>query len=139
MSIEVRTGDVVETVDHKIVVIVGFKGRTAYPIEFKKTVDGPIYMAKEDHFKTVIGQVDGAKWAEAVVAAGAIPSMPAADMSLVRSLKVGDSIRIRHGSNSIVVATFKGYNPRRPKFPVSYEINGKPWKGKMEGLLGRAN
>jgi hypothetical protein len=52
------------------------------------------------------------------------------------NLKIGDTIRIRHGAKEILIA-FDGFNWNRPKYPLTYNINGKGWKGPLSVILAK--
>ena len=52
-------------------------------------------------------------------------------------IKAGDDVMVRHGYKE-QRATFTGYHPERPKYPISYTLNGKQWKGPIACILGKA-
>lgn len=145
---ELKPGAVAITNDGKIVVITGHDlNRPRRPIRLKVKAGGTEYISPLDGFKAVVGQVDLDAFNKA--AAPLFPSVPPVERGSpfppfgvkpnedLKDLKVGDLIRVRHGSR-VVTATFGGYSWSRPKYPISYTINGKRWKGPMDVIVGKA-
>ena len=143
---DLEAGSVAVTADGKLAVIVGIApNRPKNCIKLKMTADGKTYVASPDYFRAVVGSVDLDKFEAAAKPRERLEL--ASRQSLFGSslipenlramdLKPGDSIRVRHG-RKVVVATFGGYNFNRPKYPVSYTINGKPWKGTYQGVVSK--
>ena len=114
--------------------------RPAWPVIFALKASGTAYKGRPDMFKAVVGSVDleafrGVQEAarEAVVADVPLFGCP----ENLKGLKVGDRINVTHGSK-LVEAVYDGYDYRRPKYPVSYTINGRRRKGRAEGVVGKA-
>jgi len=133
------------TSDGKIAVITGFSpNRQKNPILLSFKPGGTTYVSSVDRFSAVVGNVD----LDAYKKAGVSPVPLWEPRSSVESfglppivkeldLKAGDLIRLRHGGK-VVTATFNGFNWNRPKYPVSYGLNGKSWKGNVAGIVGKA-
>lgn len=47
------------------------------------------------------------------------------------ALEVGDTIHMGSGK----VGIFTGMNPRAPKNPVNFEVNGKGWRGRVASII----
>lgn len=148
-SIEV--GDVMIDVRGKMVVVTRVElSRPKNPVVYQANPGGGQYIAPASFFKVKIGKVD----VEAFKAAAPKPlfgsetflppAPPASNFTLTPvktmfdDLKVGDEIIVKHGSRE-VQAIFKGCNLNRPKYPVSYEINGRPWKGTWASVVRAVN
>lgn len=142
---ELKPGAVAITSDGKIAVITGFSpNRPKNPILLSFKPGGTTYVSSMDRFTAVVGQVDLEAYKKAGVSQvplwnplssvesfGLPPNIKAMD------LKPGDLIRYRHGGKTVTVS-FKGFNWNRPKYPVSYELRGKSWKGQVVNILGKA-
>lgn len=129
--------------DGKLAVITGVKlSRPTYPLVSKMKAGETAYKGRPEDFKVVLGKIDLA--ALDAAAPAKIPEFvplsgiddPFRPMNL-RDVKVGDNIIVRHGSKEIL-AVYKGYNRRRPQYPLSYEINGKSWKGSVDSFVRKA-
>ena len=125
--------------------------RPRRPICVKTSVNGPEYISAPDRFDAVIGHIDLAEFAKLskpIIPAASefVPPPPQREPMWgdgvipetvkALNLKAGDTIRVRHGRGERV-ATFDGYNYNRPKYPVSYNINGKRWKGPYSTIVSK--
>jgi hypothetical protein len=113
--------------------------RPAYPITFAVKASGSLYRGRPDEFKACVGKVDVDAFKKAMGAS--TPRSSGDDIFLPEPLKrmnikIGDKIKVWHGGIE-TVAVFEGYKYSRPKYPVSYTINGKPWKGAVSEILGK--
>jgi hypothetical protein len=119
--------------------------RPKYPITFAIKASGSLYKGNPANFKAVIGKVD----IQAFKAASSKPTalseplfgfdpmfLPEPLKSL--NLKPGDKINVRHGFGKVSEAVYEGYKPSRPKYPISYTIDGKRWKGPISAIVGKA-
>lgn len=142
---ELKPGAVAITSDGKIAVITGFSpNRPKNPINLSFKPGGTTYVSSPDCFTAVVGQVDLEAYNKAGVSPvplwnplSSVESFGLPDNIKTMDLKPGDLIRYRHGGK-VVTVTFKGFNWNRPKYPVSYTINGRPWKGQVKAILGKA-
>jgi hypothetical protein len=119
--------------------------RPTWPIVFAVKASGSLYKGRPDLFKAVIGKVDIAAFKAASKAPADLPERK--DMSDIfpglipeplrsMGLKVGDKINVNHGF-SVVEAIYDGYKFSRPKYPITYTINGKRWKGAASVVVGK--
>lgn len=145
---ELKPGAVAIAQDGKIAIVVGHAlSRPKNPLLIKTKAGGTEYIAPLSSFKAVIGHVDLAAFEAAGIVkppmweprsqipVNGFDIMP--DRVKALNLKVGDLIRYKHG-RSVVTATFNGFNWGRRTCPVSYSINGKACKGKVEDIVGKA-
>ena len=138
---ELVPGTVAITINDDIAVITGHNlSRPKYPISYKVKASPKGYKGRPEDFRVIIGKVDvqaflGACEASAVVPAmDWSPYMPEPLKSM--NIGVGDVISVRHG-HGVVQAVFKGWNPGRPKYPITYDYNGKSWKGVVAAVVGK--
>jgi len=108
------------------------------PIAYKNNTEHRGYICGIADVQAILGDVDIAEWQ------GAVGQKPepivnrGSDMFLpeeLKGVKIGDTIKMRHGRNGVVDVTFEGYKASRPKYPVSYSYNGKQWKGQLRGIV----
>ena len=139
---DVQVGSVVLGMDGKIAVVVKVDvSRPRRPLSVKMKAGGPVYVAHLDDFASVVGQVDMVKF-EAPMGLYNYNLTPSNFADVVveppkaNDLKAGDKIQYKHGGR-VVVVEFNGYNWGRPKYPVLYTLNGKRWKGTVEGIVGK--
>lgn len=142
---EIEVGDVLVTVRREIVCVMEVKSESANPIRFEMKV-GKRYQAKPNFFVSKIGTFDtGAVRTAMETQFGGLDSprepkpgssfLPAALREM--GIKAGDTINVRHGA-STREAVFVGYYPQRPRYPISYTVNGKMWKGTEGSVIGKA-
>lgn len=141
---ELKPGVVVVESDGSICVITELRqGSPVYPVLYvRKQVTGTVYKGRPESFKAVIGQVD----------LGALKGLlegvkeerhqgfdePLFDCpENLKGLKVGDAIKVKHGY-VVVEAVYGGYSHNRPKYPISYTVNGKRFKGVVAAVVGKA-
>ena len=141
---DLKPGAVVVGQDGKIAVVVSVDlNRPRRPVSVRMKAGGTLYVAGVDMFSAVVGQVDMAKFDGAVQAApmwtplSSVESFGLPENIKAMDLKAGDLIRFKHGGK-VATVTFNGFNWNRPKYPVSYALNGKQWKGKVEGIVEKA-
>ena len=121
-------------------IVLATSNTPTYPIIFAVKASGSRYKGRPADFKAVIGKADVAAFQAACVASEPIVTCP--DIFLPEplksmNLKPGDKIKVRHGG-TIVEAIYQGYKFSRPKYPISYTIDGRNWKGTAMGILGKA-
>jgi hypothetical protein len=116
--------------------------RPAWPVVFVVKASGSAYKGRADTFKAVVGSVDLNAFTgilkEAVEKKVQVQGLdwdPFVPESL-KGIKIDDVINVTHGSR-VVEAVYKGYNSNRPKYPISYTINGKKWKGSLSAVVGK--
>jgi len=155
---DLKVGSLVVGMNGKMGVVVGHElNRPKHPIMYKNSPDGATYIAGADYFKAILGSVDMDAFNNAAIKMPIFPNIPAfvpasreplfgTDIEHIgivpvqiaeMKLKSGDQIQVRHGSRVITVE-FSGFNWNRPKYPVSYTINGKKWKGPLSVIIGKA-
>ena len=141
---DIEAGDVLVTVRGDIACVIEVKAVSANPIRFQMKV-GKTYQAKPDFFASKLGTfaVDALTAAADNPDSGIVqrreqrgsPFLPPALREM--GIKDGDEISVRHGG-SIKRAVFVGYFPKRPKYPISYTLDGKKWKGQESCIIGKA-
>ena len=139
---DVQVGSVVLGMDGKIAVVTKIDlSRPRRPLSVKMKAGGQVYVAHLEDFESVVGQVDMVKF-EAPLGLHGYNLTPSniSDVVVgapkVNDLKPGDKIQYKHGGR-VVTAEFNGYNWNRPKYPVLYTLNGKRWKGTVEGIVSK--
>jgi hypothetical protein len=148
MSVELndlKPGQVILDVQGNIFVVVGILlNRPVKPVEIVKKAGGTTYVGPVSMISAIVGTVDLEKFkapAAAFVPAfrppmfgdGALPPEVQA-----MNLKPGDMITVTHGRKQVHVK-FMGFHFNRPKYPVDYELNGKPWKGKFNIIVRKVS
>ena len=131
----IRPGTIIVTCGKLAIVEEVTRSRPKNPIAYKNNTDHRGYICGLSQVQAILGDVDIAAWKAGitpVVKRELFPTedrwaMPEALKSM--NLKIGDTIEVRHGRGGLAKAIYKGYNSSRPKYPVSYEIDGKQWKG----------
>lgn len=117
--------------------------RPKYPLTYALKASGSLYKASPANIRAVIGKVGVATF-KAACSKPIVPQpmfgfddnfLPEPLKSM--NLKPGDRIKVRHGG-TIVEAIYQGYKFSRPKYPISYTIDGRNWKGPAIGILGKA-
>ena len=148
MSVELKdleVGSVVVDIRGAIGIVTELKlSNPTYPVIFAVKASGSHYKARPDQFRAVIGKADinafkGAsdKPTERPVSSGTDLSFLMPEPLRSMGLKIGDKIKVKQGF-SVVDAIFNGYKASRPKYPISYEINGKRWKGAVSIIVSKA-
>lgn len=105
--------------------------RPKNPVVYKHGSGRTTYIGPPEFFRASVGTVDLGKFETAMT----VGTAPARDDSFqlfglpdeLKGLKVGDMIKIRNRGR-IEEAEFVGYNPNRPKNPVSIRIGGREYK-----------
>lgn len=136
---DIRPGTVI-VVCGKLAIVDEVKpSRRKNPIAYKNNVDHRGYICSLDQVQAVLGDVDLAKFQ-----AGITPRAPRVEHNDTwamperlkeMGLEPGDTIEIRHGRGGTRQAIYRGYSCSRPKYPVSYELNGKQWKGVTAAIV----
>jgi hypothetical protein len=114
--------------------------RPKNPIQYKNNTDHRGYICGIGEVQAILGDVDLDAWTDALK-----PRIPKAKVERndawampqelrEMGIKPGDIVLVRHGRGGLKEAVYTGYNSNRPKYPVSYEINGKGWKG-TKGII----
>ena len=142
---DIEVGDVLTTVRGDIACIVEVKPQSANPIRLQMKV-GKIYQAKTDFFTSKIGtfelnalQVAGSGSDDDMPRREPRPGSPFMPPELrEKGIKPGDTVMVRHGHSSRQ-AVFTGYHPERPKYPISYTVGDKRWKGPITCILSKAS
>jgi len=141
---DLTPGTLVALSDGKLAVITGYRtNNPVNPVVFKMAAGQKSYKGSVSQFKAVIGTVELSKFNEACGVSPVIPRMSGFDNdSLVpdslKGIRIGDKVIIRSRKGSEVV-TYGGYNPRRPKFPVSFaDASGRQMKGTVGLVVGKA-
>jgi hypothetical protein len=147
MSVELRdieVGSVVVDCRGAIGIVTEITNRPAWPITYAVKASGSLYKGKPELFKAIIGKVDinafkAASEAPVVsqVFGGSDPSFLMPEPLRSMGLKIGDKIKVKHGFD-VVEAIFDGFKPSRPKYPISYTMNGRRWKGTTYAIVGKA-
>lgn len=110
--------------------------RPQYPIIVKFKAGDTAYKVGVSAFTTILGKID----LQAFEGSGLALTLPTVNRDdpfrpmELRDLKAGDAIIVSHGFKQ-VQATYGGYNSRRPTYPLTYEINGKIWKGPVSSFV----
>ena len=142
---EIHVGDVLVSVRRDIACVVEVKPESANPIRLQIKA-GKTYQAKPDFFDRKIGTFDLdalqkptddglGDFGTAAPPDSGSPFLPSELRAL--GIKAGDDVMVRHGHKE-QRATFTGYHPERPKYPISYTLNGKQWKGPVFCILKKA-
>lgn len=135
---QIQVGDVLTTVRGDIVCIMNITPGRANPISLQMKV-GKTYVAKPDFFVSKIGTFNPDSLKVMSTDSPQAERQPHSDFFMPPALKamgikVGDEVWGRHGYGE-KMAIFEGYNPNRPKYPISYTLNGKKWKGPETCIL----
>jgi hypothetical protein len=140
---EIQVGDVLTTVRSDIGCVIEVKHSSANPIRFQMKV-GKTYQAKPDFFVSKIGTFDPEALKSSLDNRFGSLVQPSSNDGLedfllpphlkAMGLKAGDSIQVRHGGRTLT-AIYEGFKPSRPKYPISYSINGKKWKGPVTCIM----
>ena len=144
---DIEVGSVVIDCRGAIGIVTEITSRPTWPITYALKASGSLYKGKPEIFKAIIGKVDINVFkaaSEAPVVSQVFGEFNGTDISLLMpeplrsmGLKIGDKIKIKHGF-TVVEAIFDGYKLSRPKYPISYTINGKRWKGTTSAIVGKA-
>lgn len=141
---DLKAGQVVLDTVGNVWIVTGIApNRPVKPVQIVKKAGGTMYVAPVSMFTSIVGTVDLEKFKVSV-----LPLVPATREPMfgdgtmpenirALNLKSGDVVTVSHGFKK-VTATFTGFNWNRPKYPVSYEINGKKWKGPYTTIVGKA-
>jgi len=139
---ELKPGTVAIDLSGSICVITGMcPDRPVWPVIYvRQKASRTSYKGRPESFKAVVGHVDleafqGVLEAAKAEVASAEPLFGCPDT--MKGLQIGDKVRIQHGSR-VVEGEYGGYNHNRPKYPVSYMVCGKKWKGSVSSILGKA-
>ena len=115
--------------------------RPKNPILYKTGANSAAYIGPASFFRANVGTVDLTKLAAARAVDEALPVRddlsPFGLPNVLKGLKVGDMIKMRHGRKTETVE-FIGYNHRAPKHPVNIRMNGKEYRCPL-GLVIREN
>lgn len=142
---EIQVGDVLITVRRDIACVVEVKPESANPIRLQIKV-GKTYQAKPDFFVSKVGTFDPSAlhmpeddgFGDLRMARKPDTGSPFLPRELREmGIKAGDEVMVRHGHASRR-AIFTGYHPERPKYPISYTVGDKRWKGPIACILGKA-
>jgi hypothetical protein len=141
---ELIPGTVAIDLSGKIAVIVEHKlNYPKNPVIFTYTAGGTKYKGPVSGFRAVVGSVDLEDF-ENASEASTIPKRSVGNDTdpfmpdVLKGIKIDEKITIRNG-RGLEVVTYKGYNRRRPKYPVSFERNGRPMKGTLSMVVGKAS
>ena len=139
---DLAVGSVVVDCRGGIGIVMDITNRPKYPVTYAVKASGSRYKADPGQFRCVVGKID----VEAFKAAVNTPLFPLVESGLQSmylpeslkgmNLKVGDKIVVKHGYKT-VEAVFEEFIFTRPKYPVTYSINGKRWKGKYESIVSK--
>ena len=139
---DLKPGVVAILNDGRIAVIVDVHlNRPKNPFGIKLKADGPKYVGPLDGFRAIVGKVDldafNQSNRKAVPEWNPMSSIHATlDNDKIKNIQPGDDVLVRHG-RSVVTAKFVGWNWNRPKYPASYSINGKSWKGSANTIISK--
>ena len=139
----IKVGTVIVTCGKLAIVERVMPNRPKNSIQYKNNTEHRGYICGINDVQAILGDVDIAEWQGAltpkapIIRAERNDSWAMPEELRAMGLTVGDTILVKHG-HSTRKATFKGYNANRPKYPVSYEINGKSWKGTKGIVVGKA-
>lgn len=142
---QIQVGDVLTTVRGDIACIMNITPGRANPISLQMKV-GKTYVAKPDFFVSKVGTFDPDSLRVSMdnrFGSLDLPKEPDTGSFFMpphlkaMGLKAGDEFQVRHGSKTCT-AIFEGYHPSRPKYPISYTIRGKKWKGPVTCVMVRA-
>jgi hypothetical protein len=145
MSVELKdleVGSIVVDIRGCLAIVLETNHTPTYPIIFATKASGSRYKGRPTDFRTVIGKADINAFNGASTMSSTLSVSGGMDLFLpepLRSmgLKIGDPIKVKHGY-AVVNAIFDGYKMSRPKYPVSYIIDGKRWKGMVSAIVGKA-
>ena len=105
-----------------------------HPIVYKNNTEHRGYICGLEDVQAILGDLDLDAFTNSVTAAPKKSHGTDEDWRMpseLKGIKIGDKIKM--GSNVVV---FTGYKSSRPKYPISYERNGKNWKGTMGSFRG---
>jgi hypothetical protein len=138
---DIRPGTIIVTHGKLAIVEEVSPRRPKNPIAYKNNTDHRGYICGIESVQAVLGDVDLSKWKQ-----GVTPPLPKVTRDdpwampenlKAMDLKPGVSVIVmRHGRGK-VQALYTGYSYRRPKYPVSYEVNGKKWKGAASSVVSK--
>lgn len=133
-------GSVVVDLNGSIGVVMEIRPASATPIIYAVKASGSLYRARLDMFKAVVGSVDVGALKAIMEEARAAKVRGFDDDFMVpeplKGIKIGDKIKVRQGFG-VKEVIYKGYNPNRPKMPVSYDDEGKSYKSTVSCVMGK--
>lgn len=139
---DISVGSLLVICGNKLAVVTGITVGRAAPLTVKTSAVLKTYRCKLELVDAVVGTVNIAAFeAEINKVAVAEVKSPYAEDFLPDNLKAlalmpGDKIVVKQGRRSML-AVFKGYDFNRPKYPVSYEIDGRGWNGAYEVVVSK--
>ena len=146
MSVELKDlvrGALVLDLGGNLAVVMGPNpGSRTYPILYKLRARTRGYKGSPMEFQAVVGSVDMAAF-EALderdepAASDWVPPDSLLPDAL-KGVKPGDAIKVRHGFGKVVDAVYEGYSFHRPKYPLSYSVDGRKWKASLQALVSKA-
>jgi len=137
---ELTPGTVALGRDGRIAIVTEIRpSNTMYPIIYTYKVDANGYKGNGNDFTAILGKVDLSKFTankpepKPVVTGWDDHWLVPAQL---KGIKIGDKIKIRSG-RGLEVVTYQGYNPNRPKYPVSFtDSKGRSMKGSLNIVVG---
>ncbi len=140
---DLTPGTIVLGLNGKIAIVTEIKpNNTKYPVIYSYSTDANGYKGNERDFKAILGIGDLDVWNNSKPAPK--PRVTGWDEDFLvpqplKGIKIGDAIEIGVGTRKEVV-TYKGYNSRRKKYPVSYtDSKGREMKCTLSYVLGKAS
>jgi len=137
----IKPGTVIVTCGKLAIVEQVSTNRPKNPIQYKNNTDHRGYICGIGEVQAILGDVDMAEWKGALKPRA--PKMKKVERNdswampkelQEMGIKPGDIVLVKHGRGGLKEAVYAGYNSNRPKYPISYEINGKGWKG-TKGII----
>jgi len=134
---QLTVGSVVITRNGAIGIVTDFRPQnTKYPVLYKTKAGTTTYKGSPNDFTAVIGNADATRLIEVAQKKAEAVNVMASSYGpdAIKGLSVGDTITIRaNGKLSCVI--YEGYNPRRPKNPLSFTMNGRQYKGSLNLIV----
>ena len=103
------------------------------PIQYKHNTKHAGYICGPDEVQAVLGKVDIEAW-NSSIENGNNPVTSQAGQSAIFGPMAGvkvDTPMVISGRRGQETVTYKGYKRSRPKYPISFERDGRPMKGPM--------
>ena len=141
---EVKPGSVILAHGKVAIVVEVSNSRPKNPIAYKNNTEHRGYICGLQDVQAVLAYEGSLEAFKNV--AGEAPKLPSrndgTDLDFLvpdqlKGVKIGDEIMFRHGRGGSKKVVYKGYKSSRPKYPISYEYNGKPWKGTLSGFVSK--
>jgi hypothetical protein len=126
----IKVGTLVVAYDQLAIITEVNPSRPKNKYAFKHKTAHKGYICGLDSIQAILGQGDIEAWNR--IATAAPERVPCSEgpalFGPLADVKVGTRIQIS-GRNGMETVTYQGWSHNRPKYPVSFERNGRPYKG----------